>query len=809
MAEVFESINVLDFSRGRPGSIATMVMSDFGAEVIKVEPPGGDPFRGSPGAIQWNRGKKSVILDLKTAEGRDKARRLSQQADVVFENFRPGVTKRLGIDYETLSAGHPGLVYCSLTGFGSKGPYAHYKGYEAVVAAKSGRMMMFSNLHRKEGPNYVAVQGASHSAAMALIRGTISALYMRDRTGQGQKVETSLLQTVTPFDHVGWIQGQMAESKPDEYPADQYIGGGRPNPHGYLAARTRDGQWIQLANIMERLFRSMMGYLDMGHIYEDPRFRNAPFINDENRAILEGMVLESVQKKTLDEWMDIFVNETTNVAAEPYMTAQEGMNHSQVLHNRQIRDVEDPRLGSTRQLGPVVLMSETPGNPKGPSPDPGQHTEDVLGRLNGEVKRATNGSRPSLPKYPLEGITVLDLGTVINGPLGCSLLTELGARVIRIEAPDGDYHRHVIYGLPVHRTMAGTEGMCLNLKAPEGQEIMHKLAAKADILLHSMRPGAPERTGIGYEQLSKINPRLVYFYGGGYGSTGPHSLRPSMAPIPGAVCGGAITQLGRDVLPPPDQNMTIDEIREVSRKLGRANDGSNDHNASMVNAVGMLLGLYARERTGKAQYIESNMLGANAYANADDFFWHEGKPPRRRPDSEGYGMSALYRLYPARSGWVFLACPNEDEWQGLCQTIERTDLLTDPRFATREAREEHDADLAEELDRVFVTREPLEWEKLLTEADVACVKAEDRGMYWFYNEDAHVRENGFITEVETRRLGKFWRYSPLVRFSHTQGKAGPGILRGEHTQAILHELGYSDEEVRNLRSGGVVDWEEP
>ena len=809
MAQVFDGITVLDFTRGMPGSIATMVMSDCGAEVIKAESPGGDPFREWPGAIQWNRGKKSIIVDLKTLEGQERVQLLAQQVDVVIENFRPGVTERLGIDYAKLSSTRPDLVYCSLTGFGPKGPYANYKGYEGVVAAKSGRMMMFAGQNGRDGPNYVAVQGASHSAAMALIRGVIAALYVRDKTGQGQKVETSLLQTITPFDHGGWIQAQMTIKDPHTYPGDQYVGLGRPNPTGYLTARTKDGRWIQLGNIVERLFRAMMGYLDMSFIYEDPRFKNAPVVTDEARDALEKMMLQSVQKKTLAEWMDIFVNQTADVAAEPYMTAQEGMNHPQIVHNGQIQDMEDPRLGKMRQLGPLVLMRETPGSPKGPAPDPGEHTGQDLVRLDGIMRKAPNGSGSPLPRYPLEGITVLDLGTVINGPLGCSLLAELGARVIRIEAPEGDYSRHSLQGLPVHRTMAGTEGLCLNLKTPEGQQIMHKLVVKADILLHSMRPGAPERTGIGYEQLSKINPRLVYFYAGGYGSTGPHSHRPSMAPIPGAVCGGAMTQIGRDTLPPPDQDLTIEEIKELSRKLGRANDGSNDHNASMVNSVAMLLGLYARERTGKAQYIESNMLGANAYANANDFFWHMGKPPRLIPDPDGYGLNALYRLYPARSGWVFLACPFEEEWQALCQTIGRPDLLDDPHFATDEARVEHDAALAEELGRVFATKEPLEWEKLLTAADIACVQAEDRGMYYFYNEDAHVQENGFITEVEAPRLGKFWRYSPLLRFSHTQGKAGPGVLRGEHTQTILHQLGYSEEEIRGLKELGVVDWEEP
>ena len=122
---------------------------------------------------------------------------------------------------------------------------------------------------------------------------------------------------------------------------------------------------------------------------------------------------------------------------------------------------------------------------------------------------------------------------------------------------------------------------------------MHKLVEKADLLLHSMRPGAPERTGIGYAQLTEINPNLVYLYAGGYGATGPYSLRPSMAPIAGAVSGGGIAQMGRDSLPSRDTPMTIDDIESIAKKLKRANDGTADHNTAMVNAVGLLFGLYA------------------------------------------------------------------------------------------------------------------------------------------------------------------------------------------------------------------------
>ena len=808
MDQVFEGITVLDFTSGMPGGIATMVMSDFGAEVIKVVPPHGEKFAESPGAIQWNRGKKSVVLDLKSPPGRDQAQRLARSSDVVVESFRPGVTKRLGIDYESLRAGHPALVYATLTGFGSRGPYTHYKGYDAVVAAKTGRMMMFSQQNRREGPNYVVVQGACHASATALVRGITAALFLRERTGRGQKVETSLLKAITTYDHVSWIHAQMIEKHPEIHPPDPTAAIGRPNPTGYLPARTRDGRWIQLGNIVDRLFRSMMNALDMTFIYDDPRYRHAPRVNGKDVPALERMMLERLRRRTLDEWTEQFLHEAGDVAAEPYLTSEEALDHPQMVHNGHVVNVEDPRVGATRQLGPMVIMRGSPGHPKAPAPRAGEHTAEILARLDGSDGKTLSGRSAPMPESPLHGITLLDLGTVINGPLGCALIAELGARVIRIEALDGDWMRQGIGGLSVQRTMAGSEGVCLNLKTPEGQAIVHRLVARTDVLLHSMRPGAPERIGIGREQLAEVNPNLVYLYAGGYGSSGPYSHRPSMAPIAGAVCGGAVAQMGRAGFPPPDADLSLDEIAEVARKLKRANDGTADHNAAMVNAVGLVLGLYARARTGRGQYVESTMIAANAYANADDFFSHPGKRPRAVPDPEGYGLGALYRLYRARDGWVFLACPFEEEWMALCETIGRPDLLADPRFATAEARAEHDDALGEELARLFETRAPLDWEKLLTDADVACVRAEDRGMYYFFNEDPHVRENRLLTEVESTRHGRFWRYAPVLDFSETSGKAGPAPLRGEHTRPVLRELGYTQAQILDFRERGIADWEE-
>jgi crotonobetainyl-CoA:carnitine CoA-transferase CaiB-like acyl-CoA transferase len=808
MTEVFEGISVLDFSWGWPGSIATMVMSDFGAEVIKVDPPGGDPFRSLPASVQWNRGKKSIVLDMKSPEGREQAKQLALQSDVVVTSFRPGVVERLGIDYESLSAQRPDLVFTSITGFGPKGPYSGYKGYEGAVAAKIGRMMASAGQARLDGPQYMAVNVASHSAAMASVRGTTAALLVRDRTGQGQKLETSLLQCFSTYDLRDWIIWQMMFNHPEQFPSDM-LGGLRRQPvPGYLPIRTADGRWIQMANIVPRPFRQSMQVMGLGSIFEDPRFKTAPMLLPEDQEVLREMMLTRAKEKTLDEWMDLFINGDPAVAAEPFVTSEAGMNHPQVVHNGHIQDVQDPRVGKTRQLGPVAMLKDTPGSIKGAASALGEHTQEVLARLNGSQPRARSYNNEPLPKLPLEGISVIDMATVIAGPMGCSLLAQLGARVIRVETRDGDFMRINASGIMANSTMGGTEGISLDLKAPEGQEIVQKLISTADILVHNMRPGAPERVGLGYEQIRHKNPKLIYVYAAGYGSGGPHSHRPSMHPAMGAAFGGVLAQLGRDVLPPPDQHLTMEETKEMARRLYAANEANPDPNTSAVISTACTMGLYAREKTGKGQYIETTMLCANAYANADDFFWYEGKPPREIPDGEGYGLNALYRLYKAGQGWVFLACPMEEEWRALCGTIGRADLVDDSRFATQETRRVNDDALARELAQVFIAREPHEWESLLAAADVVCVKAEDRGPYHFFNDDPHIKENNFISEIELPRLGKVWRYGPVLTYSHTSTRVGPGPLRGQHTRDILLEIGYSEDQIRDLKNRTVVDWDE-
>ncbi len=805
-----DGLKVLDFSQGMAGGLATMVLSDFGAEVVKVEPPGGDPFRAWPASLMWNRGKKSVVLDLKTARGRADAQALAAQSDVVVESLRPGTAEKLGIDYAALSAQNAGVVYCSISGFGQYGEFRRYKGYEGVVAAKTGRMQVFAGQTQRPGPVFAAVQTATHGCSQAAVQGILAALLVRDRTGRGQWVQTSLAQGLMAYDLRDLLVRQLNRKDPIQYPLNLMQGSAQlPSLH-YLPVQTKDGRWMQMGNLIEHLFQAWLMAIGLFNIYEDPRFMATPALTEENREALRDILLRRMREKTLDEWMEIFVADG-NIAAEPFLTTQQALEHPQIVYNKDVVEIDDPGVGRMKQLGLLADLEKTPGRIQGPAPSVGQHTKEILSGVEKPASHRMSSLAARLPKHPLEGITVLELATVIAGPFSAALMADLGARVIKVEPPEGDPYRHLGGGTgtgPV-KTTQGKESICIDLKTQEGQDIAHKLIAKSDVLMHNFRPGVPERLSVDYETARAINPNIVYLYAAGYGATGPYSLRPAAHPVPGAAIGGALLQAGQGMPPPPEQPLSWDEVKEVSRWLGRANEVNPDPNTGVVLATAMMLGLYARSRTGMGQRMQVSMMGANAYTNADDFFSYQGKPPRPEPDADCYGLGALYRLYEAHEGWVFLACLFEEEWQSFCSAVGREDLLTDPRFDTDSNRKANDAALADILSALFRARPASEWEELLIPCEVACVQAAQHTMGSFFEDSQHAWDNQFTRETDHLRFGTYWRHSGMAHFSLTPGRYGPGVLAGQHTRTLLRELGYKNDDILDLKTRGVVGWEEP
>jgi crotonobetainyl-CoA:carnitine CoA-transferase CaiB-like acyl-CoA transferase len=792
-------------------------MADYGAEVIKVEPPSGDPFRFQPAWISWNRGKKGIVLDLSTTEGRELAIQLAGEADVLVESFRPGDMADWGLAYDTLSHLYPRLVYCSITGFGQKGPLCRVKGYEGVVAAKAGRMLNLQGQPNRDGPVYSAVSTGSWHASQAALRGIVGAIRVRDLCGRGQWVQTSIVQALaSPHDNNvgdgGLVNMQLRRLDSQRFP-------GRPRSRGlssigYIPVRTKDGTWLQHANQRVPHIQGHLKAIGLGHLLEDERFKQVPALSADNRELLRREILKKQLEKTADEWMKMYLQDG-NIAAEPYRTSIQAMDHPAVLANSTVVTINDPRVGPLRTLAPLVDFKDTPGEPSGPAPDVGQHNAEVLGRLRQRAPAAHAGlaeaAAARVPAHPLSGVTILDLATIQAGPYGAALLADLGARVIKIDATDrrlDEGRRSTAQAMADTRTYAGKECLQVDLQTPEGKEIVHRLIAKADVLSHNYRLGVPERLQVDWETCRQINPRLLHVWMGTYGQNGRHARRPGAHPIPGAIMGGAMRQMGRGMPPPPEQVMDIEGIVEATRWIMKSNWGP-DQNVSAAVATGIILGLRARDLTGKGQPVHITMLNANAWTNADEYYDYANRPPLAMPDAEIHGLHALYRLYRCREGWVFLACLFQDEWETFCRTVQRGDLLADRRFATREARQANDEALITEIAGILAGRTAAEWEELLLKVDIGCIRADETLEGEFYADHPHAKANALSVEVEHPSVGKYLRYGGLVEFSLTPGLYRTTPQIGQHTKPLLREIGYDDQHIEDLGRRGIVQWADP
>jgi crotonobetainyl-CoA:carnitine CoA-transferase CaiB-like acyl-CoA transferase len=830
MPTALEGLRVLEFGWGMPVALAGMVLADNGAEVTKVEPPGGDPTRGRPAFVVWHRGKKSVVLDLKQPVDQERARALAATADVVLENFRPGVAERLGVGYAALSADNPGLIYCAITAFGPDGPYARYKGYDQIIGAKVGIMQEFATMSPHGGPAYTAIPMASFGAAQAALHGTLSALHSRNQTGRGQRVETSLVQGLTAYDYFDWLMWQLVKKYPDAFMLSAPVSKtGTPQLVHFLAlltAYTRDGRWLQFNNLTPDQFRAFLRAIDMEQDYEAARTKKGFDFEDEaEREHFWDKFLARMREKTLAEWDAIFMPDP-NIGFEALRTTAETLEHPQLRHNRQVAEVHDPVLGKTVQVGPLVHMSATPPEIGAPAPALGQHQDLVRsaecgvrsspplpGVLPGEgrgtphsdplsqVPRRTPHSEP-----PLAGLTILELANYYAAPFGTAALADLGARIIKVEPFAGDLMRAFL-PLPEAggvKTLQGKESVAVDLKTAEGRKFLDQLLAKADMLMHNFRPGVAERLGLDYATVHRSNPRLIYLYATGYGPDGPYALRPIYALTAAIVAGNPTRQMGR-LAPPPGTPLDPAQLKKMSVAFRFANRGDGDPTSALAVATGLLLGLLARDRTGEGQYLMTSMIGSNAYINADESVQYLGRPEPPQSDAALLGLNALHRQYQAQDGWVFLAAPRAEEWRALCRALGRGDWAEDHCFATAEARRAHDTELASALATIFAERPATAWERELTERGVACVAVYDANFASFANTDPVFRD-GFMVEVEHPVFGKHLRHGPMVMFSESANCLGVGCQVGQHTAAILRELGYAEDAIERLRELGAVSW---
>jgi crotonobetainyl-CoA:carnitine CoA-transferase CaiB-like acyl-CoA transferase len=811
---VLDGIEVLDLSWGVSGPITGMLLADHGARVTKIEPPEGDPWQRLSGYRVWQRGKRSAVLDLK--DGTDHARflALAATADVVIESFSPGTTTRLGIDYSILREINPRLIYCSITGYGIEGPDAARPGLDALVAARTGQQWeirgivggtigrlsgsegMMPGLEAprgcwvgpdRDGPLFSGVPWVSLATAYIATVGVNAALRARGVSGRGQQVNATLMHGVLATTVGAWQQVE----KPDSPYFQTWVFDPRA-PKGFF--RTSDNRWTHhWVPLPEFILNAAANGMRATPDVASPKNASLRVSTmAEDMVVLhayQDQLAEAVAGYSAEQWVDLAGR--VGVPVQTVRSPEEALLDPLLVADGCVVEVDDPEVGPIRQVGRVVELARHPQPTPAPAPRPGEHTEEVRAEADAQlagvpVPDADGSSGRDLPA-PLAGVTVLDLGLAVAGPFGTQVLAELGARVIKVNTLRDKFWFSNHIAMCCNR---GKESIALDLKEPQAMEVLHRLVREADVVQHNMRYEAAQRLGVDYESLRALNPRLIYCHTMGH-EQGPREQHPGNDQTGAALAGASWLDGGLD---------------HDGRPIW-ANVSLGDTGNGFLSALGIIQALYDRDRTGEGQFVRTSILYAHLLNTSTAWVSPDGSQvaDRQRPDAEQYGWHALYRLYRTAEGWLCLAALTEADWAALAGALGRPELAVEPRYATAEARAGNDAALIAELAEIFAGRTAQEWFAVLDEHGVPCeISDPDYALRLFADPDAHRRQ--LVSSFRHRVVGDMSMGGLCFDLSDTPGVVqGPPVWPGEHSRAILRELGYSQVEIDKLIGSGAVD----
>ena len=466
MAGSLGGTRIIDFGQYIAGPLAAMMLGDQGAEVIRVDPPGG-PRHETPANAVWNRGKRRITLDLSDEVDLATARQLASTADVLIENFRPGVMDRLGLSADELIEANPALVYCSLPGFAADDPRAGMPGWEGVVGAATAS---YQPREAGDEPHYTAVPLASNFAAFAAVNSIVAALIARERTGLGQRIETPLFDAM--FEAYG-IRGQRAQGAPLAGPP---LGGVGPWGGGFY--QCQDDRWVQLLVMRPRHFDWFAaacfpdGWAAEG-LADKARLRGEPALAADPRSRLTVLF----RTKPALEWQTI-----VNAAGTPFticQTSEEWLKDEHAIATRSVVSVDDPELGPMTQAGFPVTLSSTPA----PDPEPRRALDADRDAIIEEL-----ATRPSPAHGPsgvtlsgaLDGIRVIDTTQIWAGPTAGRVLAEYGAEVVKINDTSGEVLSHL-------HVNSGKQSLLLDLKSPAGLELLWKLVERSNVFMQNFK----------------------------------------------------------------------------------------------------------------------------------------------------------------------------------------------------------------------------------------------------------------------------------------------------------------------------------
>jgi crotonobetainyl-CoA:carnitine CoA-transferase CaiB-like acyl-CoA transferase len=771
-----------------PASYATRWLADLGADVIKVEPPGGDPNRLLPpfaGNIEHherslpfihaNTNKRSIMLDIGRESDAEIFVRLLASANLFVEATPFGYLEKFSFDDERLKQINAALVTVSLTPFGRTGPYRHYKGSDAIANATGG--FLFGQGDNKKGqctaPSHLAYQMAGGMAAMLALTGIRHAR----ETGAGQRIDMSLQEALT-FTNSSSIARYTRENRLERRPGGKAYGGAGTNIY-----RCKDGRYVHFTTNMPHMWREfaqnwMTDKSLAGPEWENPRYR------DEHSSEVADTFTKFIAQFDSDE----FANEAQarHLAAAPLNTVGQFVNCEQNRVRDWLQETEHPVIGRYTAPGFSMRLSLTPMQIRRPAPLLDQDRKEILAELERLPSKSPykEVDRAEARQPMLAGLRMADLTQQYAGPLGTALLAYYGMEVVKIETgtiPSKEREA------AVHACMNRAKlGCTINLRHAAGKELFKQLVTKSDVVVDNFSSGVLERLGFSFEELQKVNPGIVQVVMPGWGVAGP--LKSWVAWGWQLLAYTGIMRLWGY----PDSPM------ETRCKIAWP-----DRVGSVTMALGVLAALEYQARTGKGQFIEAGMLEAQGSMLGPAILDYTVNG--NEWDAMGYREIlgepyAPYGCYPCagEDSWIIIACAGDEEWQSMIKIIGKSSWAAEPKFATKSGRNQHRDELDQRLSQWTHKYTAKQIFRLLQEAGVAAgIPSSGEDLF----HDIHLRARGHIVETDAQPWGKITHHGlPGIPSLSTANAARPAPWIGRHNDQVFGEiLGLSVERIEELK----------
>ncbi|WP_286711079.1 CoA transferase [Sphingomonas sp. 67-41] len=594
MTDVLDGLRVIDLGRGRAASVAGLLLAQSGAQVTRLDRA--DSRQSDVQDAMWNRMKAREPFDV------TRLFTLLANADALVHDCLPSEAKALGVDAASLSARFPQLIHVAIGGWPIGHPKQERPVSDALVLAEAGLLDEQKAIHR-DGPVWLRFPlGSAHAAYLAAI-GVAARLYARQRTGMGGPVATSLIQGAMVPAGLLWHRADNPS------PALRF---GFPKDAGATLFECGDGLWM---HTMGQPVKAPSVAAALAAMDGDERTRlNQKYAGAVIKYIDDRGAIEAIFKtRPRQEWLDELW--ASDVPVQP--TAAMGALYfdEQAAANDYVVDVEDARLGSTRQPGPPFQVARA-----GALPAP-----DVA-------------ARPMAS--PLDGLKILDFGNFLAGPLAPQLLADLGADVIKVEATTGDPLRHADWAF--NGCQRNKRDIALALKHPDAATVLERLMGWADVVHHNQRMPAAEKLGFGWEAVHAANPRAIYCHVSSYGAQGPRKDWPGYDQLFQAAAGWELANAGQGNRPT------------------WCRFGMMDHLCALASALATLLALLRRDATGEGEFVAASLLGAS-FASIETVLLADGTlAPFAELDHAQMAIGPTQRLFECADGWIAVDAPDRE-----------------------------------------------------------------------------------------------------------------------------------------------------